>query len=83
VSTRKTRTASGTGTKNRSRHQLSVDNDRCRRYGICVAEAPTLFRMSADGGLRYLRSVPATETEQAKAAVRSCPMLAIALNERR
>jgi ferredoxin len=83
VSTRKARTTSGADSRARSRHQLSVDNDRCRRYGICVAEAPTLFRMSNDGGLRYLRSVPATEIEQAKAAVRSCPMLAIAMNERR
>jgi ferredoxin len=72
-----------TKTKSRSRQQLSVDNDRCRRYGICVAEAPTLFRMTTDGGLRYLRAVPDREADQAKAAVRSCPMLAISLDERR
>jgi len=65
------------------RNTLSVDNDRCRRYGICVAEAPTLFRMTTDGGLKYLRSVPDKEVEQAKTAVRSCPMLAIMLDERR
>lgn len=70
-------------TKARTRTQLSVDKDRCRRYGICVAEAPALFRMTTDGGLRYLRSVPDKEVEQAKAAVRSCPMLAIELDERR
>ena len=70
------------GRKSR-RNALSVDNDRCRRYGICVAEAPTLFRMTTDGGLKYLRSVPDREVEQAKAAVRSCPMLAIMLDERR
>lgn len=72
-----------TKNKSRSRTSLSVDNDRCRRYGLCVGEAPTLFRMTTDGGLRYLRAVPDQEVEHAKAAVRSCPMLAIALDERR
>lgn len=68
--------------KSRAKHQLSVNNDRCRRYGICVAEAPALFRLTTDGSLRYLRAVPETEVEQAKAAVRSCPMLAIDLERR-
>lgn len=72
-----------TARSNRTRYQLSVDNDRCRRYGICAAEAAGLFRLTTDGGLRYLRAVPAKELEQAKAAVRSCPMLAIVLEERR
>lgn len=72
-----------TAGKSKSRSQVSVNNDRCRRYGFCVAEAPTLFRMTTDGGLRYLRTVPDEEIEQAKAAVRSCPMLAIELDERR
>jgi len=67
----------------RVRHQLSVDNDRCKRYGICAAEAENLFRLTANGGLRYLRSVPEEELEQAKAAVRCCPTLAIVLEERR
>lgn len=76
------RKAAGKG-KARGRNHVSVNNDRCRRYGMCVAEAPTLFRMTTDGGLRYLRTVPDKEIEQAKAAVRSCPMLAIELDERR
>ena len=73
----------GRRAKTKARSHVSVNNDRCRRYGICVGEAPALFRMTADGGLRYLRVVPDTEVEQAKAAVRSCPMLAIMLDERR
>ncbi|GAB3463796.1 ferredoxin [Actinophytocola sediminis] len=76
------KTAASKG-KARGRNHVSVNNDRCRRYGICVAEAPTLFRMTTDGGLRYLRTVPDEQVEQAKAAVRSCPMLAIELTERR
>lgn len=69
--------------RRRGGRTLSVDNDRCRRYGICVAEAPDLFRLTADGGLRHLRAVPPAEVDRARAAVRSCPMLAIVLEERR
>ena len=36
----------------RTRSQLSVNNDHCRRYGFCVAEAPSLFQLSENGGLR-------------------------------
>jgi ferredoxin len=66
----------------RSRFRLSVDNDRCRRYGICCAEAAQLFRLTPSGGLRYLRAVPTDALPDAKAAVRSCPTLAIELEER-
>jgi ferredoxin len=61
---------------------LSVNNDRCRRYGLCVAEAPQLFQLTAGGGLRYRRAVPVAELDSARAAVRTCPMLAILLEER-
>lgn len=66
----------------RSRYRLSVDNDRCRRFGICAAEAAQLFRLTPSGGLRYLRAVPTSALADAKAAVRSCPTLAIELEER-
>ena len=65
-----------------TRYRLSVDNDRCRRFGICVAEAAQLFRLTGNGGLRYLRAVPSDALPAAKAAVRSCPTLAIELEER-
>jgi sulfoxide reductase heme-binding subunit YedZ len=63
-------------------YRISVDNDRCRRYGICAAEAAQLFRLTPSGGLRYQRGVPADALAAAQAAVRSCPTLAIALEER-
>jgi ferredoxin len=66
-------------TKQRTR--LSVNNDHCRRYGFCVAEAPALFQLSENGGLRYRRSVEPEQIEQARAAVRMCPTLAIELVE--
>ena len=59
--------------------QLSVNNDRCRRYGTCQAEAPELFQLMITGELRYRRAVPPDQLEVAKTAVRHCPMLAIVL----
>lgn len=67
----------------KSRYRVSVNNDRCRRFGICADEAAQLFRLTPNGGLRYLRSVPAEALESVQAAVRSCPTLAISLEERR
>lgn len=67
----------------KSRFKVSVDNDRCRRFGICADEAAQLFRLTPSGGLRYLRSVPVDALPSAQAAVRSCPTLAISLEERR
>ena len=67
----------------RSRFRVSVDNDRCRRFGICADEAAQLFQLTARGGLRYQRTVPADALAAVQAAVRSCPTLAISLEERR
>jgi ferredoxin len=64
-----------------ARHQLSVDNDHCRRYGFCVAEAPELFELTTSGGLRYRRIVAQGQLEAARAAARICPTLAITLAE--
>lgn len=67
----------------KQRQRLSVNNDRCRRYGFCAAEAPALFRLTESGGLRYLRTVPPAQVPAAQSAVRNCPTLAILLEERR
>jgi ferredoxin len=61
---------------------LSVNNDRCRRYGTCQAEAPDLFQLTARGELRYQRAVAQEQLDAARGAVRCCPMLAILLEER-
>ncbi|MFC4855328.1 ferredoxin [Actinophytocola glycyrrhizae] len=67
----------------RTRYRVSVDNDRCRRFGICADEAAQLFRLTPSGGLRYQSAVPAEALAAVQAAVRSCPTLAISLEERR
>jgi ferredoxin len=64
-----------------TRHHISVNNDRCHRYGTCQAEAPDLFQLTSVG-LRYRRSIDTQELDQAKAAIRCCPMLAIKLEEK-
>jgi ferredoxin/DMSO/TMAO reductase YedYZ heme-binding membrane subunit len=69
--------ANGHGTKIR----VSVDNQRCKRYGICQMESPELFRLLEDGRLRYVRDADNEELAGAVAAARSCPMRAIQLQE--
>lgn len=61
---------------------VSVDNERCHRYGICQAEAPGLFQLVDDERLRYERRPPPEQFAQARAAARACPMRAIELRER-
>lgn len=61
---------------------ISVDNERCHRYGICQAEAPGLFQLVDDQRLRYERRPPPEQFAKARAAARACPMRAIELRER-
>ncbi|WP_162637669.1 FAD-dependent oxidoreductase [Streptomyces qinglanensis] len=62
--------------------RVSVDNNRCRIYGICQQEAPEVFRISRGGSLHYTRNVPADYAAQARQAVRCCPMQAIDISGR-
>jgi hypothetical protein len=36
--------------------KVSVDNQRCHRYGFCQAEAPDVFQLREDGRLAYRRT---------------------------
>jgi sulfoxide reductase heme-binding subunit YedZ len=69
------------GPRNGRKVQVSVDNQRCKRYGICQAESPQLFQLMEDGRLRYVRDPDTESRAQAQAAARSCPMQAIQLQE--
>lgn len=61
---------------------VSVDNHRCHRYGVCQAEAPEVFQLIEDNRLTYERR-PAPELfAKVRTAARSCPMRAIELRER-
>jgi len=68
-------------TRNGRKVTVSVDNQRCRRYGICQAESPELFQLLADGRLRYVRDPENGNRAGAQAAARACPMQAIQLQE--
>lgn len=77
---------SGTGTfapvnGNGWKIRVSVDNQRCKRYGICQAESPELFQLMEDGRLRYVRDPDHEDRALAQAAAMACPMRAIQLQE--
>jgi sulfoxide reductase heme-binding subunit YedZ len=74
-------TPAGAMNRNGKKITVSVDNQRCRRYGICQAESPELFQLLADGRLRYVRDPENGKRAGAQAAARSCPMQAIQLQE--
>jgi sulfoxide reductase heme-binding subunit YedZ len=62
--------------------RVSVNNERCHRYGICQAEAEGVFLLTSDGRLRYDSRPPATEYDEVLAAARYCPMQAIIVERR-
>lgn len=61
--------------------RVAVDNQRCKRYGICQMESPELFTLLEDGRLRYVRDPDDVNRAGAQAAARACPMRAIQLQE--
>ncbi|HEX4702636.1 MAG TPA: ferredoxin [Pseudonocardiaceae bacterium] len=62
--------------------RVTVDNNRCHRYGICQAEAEGVFLLTSDGRLRYDSRPPASEHDEVLAAARYCPMQAIIVERR-
>jgi ferredoxin len=62
--------------------RVSVDNNRCHRYGICQAEAAGVFLLTSDGRLRYDSRPPPDEHDHVLAAARYCPMQAIIVERR-
>ncbi|WP_236594298.1 4Fe-4S domain-containing protein [Saccharothrix sp. 6-C] len=57
--------------------KVSVDNQRCHRYGFCQTEAPDVFQLQEDGRLAYRQSPDTTRNLDVLSAARSCPMRAI------
>ncbi|MFI9383534.1 4Fe-4S domain-containing protein [Kutzneria sp. NPDC052558] len=56
---------------------VSVDNQRCHRYGFCQSEAPDVFQLREDGRLAYRQSPEVSRNLDVLSAARSCPMRAI------
>ena len=61
---------------------VSVNNEKCHRYGTCQAEAPDVFQLIEDNRLTYNRRPPEEHFAQARQAARACPMRAIEIRER-
>lgn len=68
--------------KHRGAGHVSVNSDRCMRYGLCQAEAPDNFQLTPRGELRYKRAVGQDQLERVRSATRCCPTMAILLEER-
>jgi ferredoxin/DMSO/TMAO reductase YedYZ heme-binding membrane subunit len=59
--------------------RISVDSERCHRYGVCQSEAPQVFQLAGDGRLEYEKRPGPKQTPRVEAAARACPMRAIQL----
>lgn len=62
--------------------KISVDNQRCHRYGFCQSEAPDVFQLREDGRLAYRNAPDISRNMDVVSAARSCPMRAIQLEGR-
>ncbi|MBW4718104.1 4Fe-4S domain-containing protein [Saccharothrix obliqua] len=58
---------------------VSVDNQRCHRYGFCQTEAPDVFHLREDGRLQYRQHPGTARNQDVRSAARACPMRAIQL----
>lgn len=62
--------------------KISVDERRCEGYGFCEERAPELLELDDEGQLSILRAdLAAAEVDTARAAVRSCPVAALRLED--
>jgi ferredoxin len=61
--------------------RVTVDLTRCNGYANCLMEAPEVFELDDETGLAVvLQEEPAEEKRgEVEAAMRACPMRAIAL----
>ncbi|MCK2244252.1 MULTISPECIES: ferredoxin [unclassified Crossiella] len=58
---------------------ISVDNQRCHRYGFCQSEAPEVFQLREDGRLAYRQNPEVEHNRDVLSAARACPTRAIEL----
>ncbi|MEV5651977.1 ferredoxin [Nocardia sp. NPDC052254] len=60
--------------------KVSVDSDRCRGHGVCVALCPTVFELTDDGYATAPRGqVPAEHHAAVTDAENACPEYAIVI----
>lgn len=62
--------------------KITVDRNRCEGYGFCEEKAPALLRLDDDGELEFVADeIGEDQADRAQAAVRSCPVAALRLEE--
>ncbi len=61
--------------------KLKLDRDLCQGHGVCVTEAPEVFRLAEPSGeLEVLEEEPAESLRaEVELAVRYCPTRALSL----
>ena len=61
--------------------KINVDMTKCQHYGMCVFEAPDVFKLDADDKLEYTATADDSERGNVEAAIDVCPMQAIFIVE--
>ncbi|MFM5951010.1 MAG: ferredoxin [Micrococcales bacterium] len=57
--------------------KINVDMTKCQHYGMCVFEAPDVFKLNEDDKLEYTATAEDSERSNVEAAIDVCPMQAI------
>ncbi|MPZ24962.1 MAG: ferredoxin [Micromonosporaceae bacterium] len=61
---------------------VKADRDLCKGYGNCAMTDPDVFDVDGDGTVLVLReSVPEADRSRVEAAVRSCPVSALSVQD--
>lgn len=62
--------------------KVKLNQDLCEANGVCVQEAPEVFKLDDDDVLHVLQTAPAEDLRaKVEAAVRLCPRNALTLEE--
>ena len=61
--------------------KINVDMTKCQHYGMCVFEAPEVFKLNEDDKLEYVATADDSERANVEAAIDVCPMQAIFIRD--
>lgn len=62
--------------------KVTIDFDLCQGHGVCMGEAPEVFRVNDDGEVNILQeSPPESQRKKVENAVRFCPTGAISVQD--
>jgi len=62
--------------------KVTIDYDLCQGHGVCMGEAPEVFRLNDDGEITILQeSPPDGQRKKVQMAARFCPTGAISIED--